>query len=150
MFCSKCGNQVNAKLKYCNVCGAKTAKDEEAEGGKISPLNALITTLSFVALFGLGILVGLVGVLLKNSVPNDVLIIIAVSYLITLFGICFSLTRLMSKLIDAKTKAESSNQAIPLVQLPAPNTAQLEEMKQPFSVVENTTRTFDEEFVKRN
>lgn len=157
MFCSKCGNQVNAKLKYCNFCGVKLAKndwDEDFGGtGNISPLNGLITALPFIVLGGLGILIGLLAMLLKQGVNHETVGIIAVFYLASLTAICFSLIRAMSKLIEmkAKEKAESHSQVIPPVQLPAVNTAQLEEMRQqPFSVTDNTTRTFDEAFVKRN
>lgn len=152
MFCSKCGNQVNIKLKYCNVCGAKLAKSEEDEEGKVTPLNALITALPFIVLGGLGILIGLLAMLLKQGVNHETVGIIAVFYLATLTAICFSLFSVMRKLIDVKNieKAESQNQAFPPVQLPAPNTAQLEEMRQPFSVVDNTTRTFEKVSLKEN
>jgi hypothetical protein len=60
MYCAKCGSQINLNLNYCNNCDAKTAKVRDDDEGKVSPLNALITTLSIVALGGLGILVGLI------------------------------------------------------------------------------------------
>ena len=94
---------------------------------------------------GLGILVGLVGVLLKNSVPNDVVGVIIVFYLATLFGICFSLIRLMSKLINAnvgkKTDKIGMSQTPQFAQPPTPP---LNEYYQPVrSVTENTTRNFE-------
>ena len=128
------------------------AKDEET-GNNLSPLNVLITALPFIVLGGLGILVGLLAMLLKQGVNHETVAIIAVGYLIALTAICFSLIRAMSKLIELKTneKAKSQTQVFPPVQLPAVNTAQLEEPKQqPFSVVDNTTRTFDKAYVKRN
>ena len=149
MFCFKCGNQINGKLKYCNVCGAKLTKNEweDAFGSteNTSPLNALISALPFIVLGGFGILIGLLAMLLKQGVSHEAVGVIAVCYLAALTAICFSLIRAMSKLIDskAKEKAESFNEVIPPVQLPAVNTAQLEEMRQPFSVVDTTTRTFE-------
>lgn len=154
MFCSKCGSQINGKLKYCNICGAKLIKtDEYEEEGKFSPLNSLITTIAFVALGGLGILVGLLAMLLKQGVNHEPIAIIAGMYLIALTAICFSLIRVMTKLIDsnAKEKAGSQNQIFQPVQFPTPNTAQLEEPKQqPFSVVDKTTRTFEKIPLKDN
>lgn len=154
MFCSECGNQTNGKLRYCNSCGAKMAKNvDDDETGKVSPLNSLITTIAFVALGGLGILIGLLAMLLNKGVNHEPIAIIAGMYLIALTAICFSLIRVMSKLIDAnaKEKAGSHNQVFQPVQLPAPNTAQLEEPKQqPFSVIENTTRTFEKIPIKEN
>jgi hypothetical protein len=152
MFCSECGNQVKDQLRYCNNCGARVKREDETKS-KDNPLGLLISSLPFIILGGLGILVGLLAMLLNKGVSHEGIGVIAVAYLITLAAICFSLIRMMSKLITIKTKekAESSNQFFQPVQLPAPNTAQLEEPKQqPFSVVDNTTRTFDEAFVKRN
>lgn len=153
MFCSECGNQLNDKLRYCNNCGARTQKDEDSGQNIHSPLNILFIALPIIVLGGLGILIGLLAMLLDRGVRPEPVSIIAVFYLATLTAICFSLIRMMSKLISVKPKekAESQNQVYQPVQLPALNTAQLEEPKQqPFSVVDNTTRTFDEAFVKRN
>lgn len=152
MFCSKCGNQINQSLNYCNICGAKTAKSDEDEG-KVLPLNSLITTIAFVVIGGLGILIGLLAMLLKQGVSNEAVGIIAFLYLASLTAISFSLIRVMTKLIDsnAKEKAGSQHQVFQPVQLPAPNTAQLEEPKQrPFSVIDNTTRTFEKIPLKDN
>lgn len=152
MYCSECGNQVN-QLRYCNNCGARARKDDDSAQNTHSPLNILFIALPIIVLGGLGILIGLMAMLLDRGVRPEPVAIIAGIYLISLTAICFSLIRMMSKLINIKTKekAESQNQVYQPVQLPAPNTAQLEEPKQqPFSVIDNTTRTFDEAFVKRN
>ena len=151
MFCFKCGNQLNTSLNYCNNCGAKTAKETEDEG-KTSPLNGLIKTIAFVALGGLGILIFLLSKLLDKGITHEAAAIIAVVYLIALTAICFSLIRVMSKLIDIniKEKTESRNQIFSTVQFPVLNTAQLEEAKQPFSVVDITTRTFEKIPLKEN
>ena len=151
MFCSECGNQVN-QLRYCNNCGARARKDEDSGQNLQSPLNVLFIALPIVVLGGLGILIGLLAMLLDRGVRPEPVTMIAISYLATLTLICFSLIRMMSKLINVKPKekTESQNQVYQPAQLSAPNTAQLEEARQPFSVVDNTTRTFDEAFVKRN
>ena len=152
MYCPKCGSQINLKLNYCNNCGAKTGSGNDAVG-KVSPLTHLITALTFITLGGLGILVGLIAMLSKNGVNHETIAILATIYLVTLFSISFSLTRLTAKLIDAKIKekAESPAQVFQPVQLPAPTTAQLEEShRPPLSVTEHTTRSFNQAYVKRN
>jgi hypothetical protein len=152
MYCAKCGSQINLNLNYCNICGAKTASGIEPEG-KVSPLTHLITALTFITLGGLGILVGLIALLLDRGVKHEAVAILATIYLVTLFGISFSLARLTAKLVEVKIKekAESTPQVFQPVQLPAPNTAQLEESHQPpVSVTEHTTRSFNQAFVKRN
>jgi hypothetical protein len=145
MFCSGCGSQVNKKLRFCNNCGAKVRKVDEDDESNTSPINALIASMPFIVLGGLGILIGLLAMLLKQGVSNETVGIIAVFYLASLTAICFNLIGLMKKMMPLKLneKAESQPQVIPPVQLPARNTAQLEEMRQPFSVVDNTTRTFE-------
>jgi hypothetical protein len=161
MYCAKCGSQINLNLNYCNNCGAKTGRDDEES--KVSPLTHLITALTFITLGGLGILVGLIALLLDRGVKHEAVAILACIYLVTLFGICFSLTRLTAKMVEAKIKekTERPNQVFQPVQLPAPNTAQLEESyqppaslteqaNQPLSVTEHTTRSFEQVYVKRN
>ena len=57
------------------------------------------------------------------------------------------LMRQISKMIDAKLGKSEVRETVspqPLVQLPAKSTAQLEELREPASVIENTTRTLDE------
>ena len=130
----------NQTEKLNSDCG-KAVKDNDGEQTK-PMLNTLVTSVGFIGILGLGILVG---VLLKNSVPNDVVGVIIVFYLATLFGICFSLIRLMSKLIDAnvgkKTDKIETSQTPQLAQPPTP---QLDEYHQPVrSVTENTTRNFE-------
>jgi hypothetical protein len=150
MFCSKCGFQANQSLNYCNNCGARMLK--ETEEGKILPLNALITALALVALGGLGMLVGLISMLLFNGMTHEAIAIISICYLATLFAICFSMTRLISKLIESPTvKKTEKSESSQTPQLSMPTNPQLKEYQQPIgSVTDQTTRTFDEAFVKRN
>ena len=144
MFCATCGSAVDAKLNYCKNCGAKIAK--ESEETPKSMMDNLLTSLTFVALGGFGILIGLISVLLKKGFDQNGIMLIAALYLAALFGICFMLLRNLPKLIDAKLNPKQetpeSYQAPP--QLAARTTAQLEEYREPVvSVTENTTRTFD-------
>ncbi len=153
MFCQKCGNSVDEHLSYCNRCGSKLFKED------VSPqatANSVATNLSmavgFTGLGGLGILVGLIAVLLKNNALREVIVILAICYLAALFGICFLMLQQISRLTkasqspDEKTIGQSSPG-----QLNAVNTAQLEEHREPLmSVTEHTTRTLDEVSIKRN
>ena len=114
-------------------------------------MQNLIISLVVVSLAGLGSVIGLIAMLLYNGVKDELIALLVVSYLFTLFGIAFMIARQLSKVISSQiNKAESSAQVFQPAQLPAPNTAQLEEPRQqPLSVTDNTTRTFDEVFVKR-
>jgi len=65
MYCSNCGNPVNEKLKYCNGCGERIAKDEDKHGTPGKMLDNVLTTLFLVVMFGMVILILLVAVLLN-------------------------------------------------------------------------------------
>ena len=147
MYCSNCGKPVNEKLKYCNGCGERLAKEEDKHDTSGKMLDKVLTALFLVVMFGLGILIPLVAVLLNFNVGPDVVTLIAVVYLAAVFGICFSLVRQVPKLIDAKLKGFSSNTPdfVPPHQLNPRTTAQLEESRQPpASVTDHTTRTLEE------
>lgn len=151
MYCSTCGSLMNAELNYCKNCGTKLAKEKDKDSTK-SILDNLLTTLFLVVMFGLGILVGLVAVLLGNGVNHETVAIIAVCYLVAVFGICFMLLSQVPKLINAKLnpKRETPESYQP-PQLFAKTTAQLEQHREPVgSVTENTTRTFDKIPLKKN
>jgi hypothetical protein len=149
MYCPNCGNTANQKLKYCNSCGERLSKaaeiDKEGTPGKM--LDNILTTLFLVVMFGLGILVGLVAVLLGNGVEPKFVMFIAIAYLGAVFGICYTLLSQVPKLIDAKLKATASavshEPAAPLELRPV-TTAQLGMPADvPASVTEHTTRTLD-------
>lgn len=149
MYCERCGKRIEEALNFCNACGAQLKKEDEPQKGI---LNTLITAVIVIGTGGLGVLVGLLAVLLDKVPRIEPVIAFAIFYLATVFGICFMLMRQISKLIDAKLDKKETREtpAIqPLVQLPAMNTAQLEEYRQPASVVENTTRTLDEVPLRR-
>jgi uncharacterized membrane protein YvbJ len=157
MYCQKCGNSVDEHLIYCNRCGAKLIKED------VSPqatTNAVLSNLSiaigFTGLGGLGILVGLLAILLKNNALPQLVVIVAIAYLATLFGICFLIMQQISRLtkmsqssMDEKSVERYSPP--PPAQFGTVNTAQLEERReQPaVSVTEHTTRTLDEVLVER-
>lgn len=146
MFCPNCGKDVNAKLKYCSGCGERLSKafeiDKEGMPGKM--LDNVLTTIFLVVMFGLGILVGLVAVLLGNGVEPKFVMFISMAYLAAVFGICYQLLSQVPKLIDAKLRSrEAAEIVMPEVRLPPRTTAQLEEFREPASVTDNTTRTLD-------
>ena len=94
MYCPNCGLTVNKKLKFCNACGERLSKaseiDKDGMPGKM--LDNVLTTIFLIVMFGLGILVGLVAVLLGNDVQPPLVVIIVTAYLAAVFGICFMLS----------------------------------------------------------
>ena len=146
MYCPTCGNSVADGLKYCNSCGVQLTREvEDKDFGPGKMLNYLLTVLVFIVLFGMGILVGLVAVMLGNDVKVEVVTMITTAYLLAIFGICFMLARQVPKLIDARlTRWSNATDLIAPQQLETRTTAQLEEHRQPVaSVTDHTTKTLD-------
>ena len=146
MYCERCGKRIDEALNFCNGCGAQLKKSGDA--GQRSVLNTLIIALIIVATTGIGVLAGLLAILLDRVPRPEPVIAFAAFYLATLFGICFMIMRQISKLIDAKLAGKNVFETVnppsqPLVQLPAKTTAELEDYREPVSVIDNTTRTLD-------
>jgi len=150
MYCSTCGSSINDSLKYCKNCGVKLVNDGEKQDAHGAMLDDLLTTLCFVAIFGFAFLVGLVAILLDKVIAHQIVVLIVIGYLSTLFGICYMLLSQVPKLVDAKLNKKSERgEAIQPAQLYAKNTAQLAEPRESVtSVTENTTRTLEKELVK--
>jgi hypothetical protein len=152
MYCPNCGKTVSKKLKYCNGCGERLSKaveiDKDSTPGKM--LDNILTTIFLVVMFGLGILVGLVAVLLGNGVRIESVAVIVVAYLAAVFGICFMLLKQVPKLIDARLRAiDRADEPAERRHLSPITTAQLEEYREPaMSVTDHTTRTLDKVPVK--
>ncbi len=152
IFCSKCGTAISSRLKFCQNCGNKlTGEVEDKDGTPGKMLDNILTTLFLVVMFGLGILVGLVAVMLGNAIRTEVVTIIVLAYLTAVFGICFMLARQVPKLIDARLKASGygPEESRP-TELHQRTTAQLEEFRTPIaSVTDRTTRTLEEVPLRR-
>lgn len=143
MFCATCGTEVSDALNYCKNCGARIAKENDEP---TSMLNQLLTTLTFVLIGGLGILVGLSVALLKHGVDEKAVAIIAVFYLASLTAIAYMLLGQLPKIVNAKLNAppKQTPEAYQPPQLAPKSTAQLEEPKFPvMSVTDVTTRNFE-------
>lgn len=148
MFCPNCGTTVSAKLRYCKACGERLSKAEEIDkdGMPGKMLDNILTTIFLVVLFGLGILVGLVAVLLGNDVRIEPVTVITIAYLAAVFGICYKLLTQVPKLIDARLKSRSESYGpVDRVQLDdQPMPAQLSDYREPaMSVTDHTTKTLE-------
>ncbi len=146
MHCPNCGKAVNKSLKYCKDCGERLSKAEEIDkdGTPGKMLDNILTTLFLVVMFGLGILVGLVAVLLGSNVEPKFVVFISIAYLAAIFGICYTLLTQVPKLIDARLKSTYQANDPEPHQLRPLTTAQLEEFREPaMSVTDHTTKTLD-------
>jgi len=145
MYCSTCGTLINTELNYCNRCGARVDKLATVENSSATGYLSMAT--GFVGLGGLGLTVGLIAILLKNNVVIEAVVMLAIAFLATVFGMTFLMIRQISQMSNAAPLTKEKVFENP--QLSSPSTAQLEEPRQPArSVTENTTRTLEKELVK--
>ncbi len=145
MYCSTCGSLINTELNYCNRCGARVDKLATVE--KSSATGYLSMATGFVGLGGLGLTVGLIATLLKHGVVIEAVVMLALAFLATVFGMTFLMLRQISQMSSVLPPSKEKLPENPLLNsVPA---AQLEEPRQPArSVTENTTRTLEKALVK--
>lgn len=147
MYCQSCGQSYSKEQKFCTTCGLQmfvsdNEIDKEGMPGKM--LDNILTAVFLIVLFGMGILVGLVAVLLGREVKTEVVVMVVMAYLASIFGICWTLLKQIPKLIDARLNSYkgTENNVRPLLQ--PRTTAQLEEPLMPVdSVTDHTTRILD-------
>lgn len=116
--------------------------DKDGMPGKM--LDNILTAVFLIVLFGMGILVGLVAVLLGSEVKTEVVVMVVIAYLASIFGISWTLLKQVPKLIDARLNSyKGAEESIrPLLQPRI--TAQLEEPLEPVgSVTDRTTRILE-------
>src|SRR5687768_9986642 len=145
MYCPTCGETVNEKLRFCKSCGERLSKAEEIDkdGMPGKMLDNILTTIFLIVMFGLGILVGLVAVLLGNAVRTEVVTVIVIAYLASIFGVCFMLVRQVPKLIDARLRSAALDERESSLR-PSTSYVQLDEYREPvMSVTDRTTKTLD-------
>lgn len=150
MYCANCGNQIKPELNYCNRCGGKIEKTE-AENNQTA-FQSISTVIGAVGLGGMIVILIFAVKLIDKNVDISAVVAIIGMFLATILAIIYMSIRLMPQYLDkSKTNEKSFPDFVPLNQLNSADTARLEEPKQsPASVIENTTRTLEEVFVKKN
>lgn len=147
MYCATCGSLIDENLNYCNRCGNRVAKDELATHSEatVSVIRILSVATGVAGVVGLGGLIGLIAILIASHVVPELIFILCLLFAATAFGICFMLTRQISRLSGIALPAkENTKQKSAPEQLNAPTTGQIEAPILPFrSVTESTTRTLD-------
>jgi hypothetical protein len=151
MYCQSCGIAIGQSMRFCNRCGTSVVAHDPAETIRLEKrLDDYLDGLFWITAFGVGLTAGGLLVLKKAEFSERFLlafmILSAAAFLIN-FGLSLWVVRGVSKTLkEAKTQT-----------LPSPaDTNELEPMKiqpalQPAgSVTENTTRSFEPVYNKRN
>ncbi len=110
MYCQSCGSLIGDELNYCNRCGNRvgagntlTTQDGDA---RISVLKSLSIATGFVGVVGVGGLIGLIAILISSRAVGPDAVFLAVLFAATVFGICFLLTRQISRLTETALPAK--------------------------------------------
>lgn len=147
MYCATCGSLIDENLNYCNRCGNRVAKDELTlrSEATVAVIKILSISTGVAGVVGLGGLIGLITILIASHVIPELITILCLLFAATAFGICFMLTRQISRLTQSTLPAkENFKQKSAPEQLNAPTTGQIEAPPATFrSVTENTTRMLD-------
>ena len=143
MYCESCGKKIDESLNYCNGCGASLRIEVRSQK---SLAAFLIAGLTVTTITGFVLLALTMAYMIDRVVPRiEPLFVFGGVFLFVLLGIAFLIMRQVSRLIDHELKVGEipKRGAEPLVRLPPKSTNQLEEFREPASVVDNTTRTLD-------
>jgi hypothetical protein len=147
MYCAGCGSQVNPELNYCNSCGTQVIDQNNDLRRTIAKNFSIVVGL--IGTFGLIGFVILIKSFLENGSSDRLMIFIAFLYLSAFVALCyFLINNILSALGSSKPDYKTVEDP---AQLSMPTANRLEAHQEPAqSVVENTTRTLDENLVERN
>jgi len=143
MYCESCGKKIDESLNYCNGCGASQRTEVRSQK---SLAAFLIAGLCVTTITGFVLLALTMAYMIDRVVPRiEPLFIFGGVFLFVLLGIAFLIMRQVSRLIDHELKVREvpKRAAEALVRLAPKSTNQLDEFREPASVIDNTTRTLD-------
>lgn len=151
MYCQSCGIAIGQSMRFCNRCGTSLVAQDPAETIRLEKrLDDYLDGLFWITAFGVGLTAGGLLVLKKAEFSERFLLAFMILSA-TAFLINFVLSLWVARGVS-KTLKEAKTQT-----LPAPaDTSELEPMKiqqalhPAASVTENTTRSFEPIYNKRN
>lgn len=146
MYCSACGNTINANLNYCSSCGTPVPTAMVAAPAQTDHSPSSVVYVSAAGILGFIIVLRM---MLRSDVPEKALIMVTFFYMSALFGICFAMIK-QNLVFNRKSKEIANIVPEPAYLRPA-TTARLNEPRGDSipSVTDNTTRTLDEVFIER-
>lgn len=146
MYCSECGAESAKGLKFCKSCGARIAGGDQDVRNSVAKTFATAAVLT--GAFGLIGFAVIIKELLASGAKDSFILLIAALYIGGLLAVVYTIIRQVLKLIgfrddDRKSKSDihSTNDTAPV--LSPPVTRQLNEHREPASVVEETTRNLE-------
>ena len=151
MYCQACGIALNQQMRYCNRCGAQLLpanEDVKVKSYAEKRLDEYLDGLFWITVFGLAFIFGGM-VLLKRFNFSQALIIAYMALSSTAFLINFGLSLWGVIRMSRQTKNSGVlTSPATTAELPPADTAGA--ISPVPSVTENTTRSFESVYVKRN
>src|SRR5687767_3344579 len=105
MYCSACGANLDANLRFCNRCGTQLVVSQPSLEKKGAPLK-LTDLMQYLALATCGVVGGglfftliIIKVMLKHGNHEHAIMFLAALCLLTVFGVAALLIRQLSRLL---------------------------------------------------
>jgi len=141
MFCSVCGSESSPGLKYCKSCGARIANENSDVRNSIAKTFATASIL--IGVFGMITIAIIAKELIERGTDVGDILKMVLLLILCLIALVYLIIRQVIKLTETddehRPKKKEELKSIPQFQKAA-ITAQLEEHREPASVVEDTTR----------
>ncbi|REJ75248.1 MAG: hypothetical protein DWQ47_07105 [Acidobacteria bacterium] len=146
MYCSECGTQSASGLKYCKSCGARISRGSSDIRESVAKTFSMAAI--FVGVFGLIGFAIIVKELIESGANFGFVLALALIYLSALVAMTYILVNKVLGLIGIEEAPKVHDKAPPV--LSPKITSQLEEHREPASVVEETTRDLGKVPIERN
>lgn len=142
MYCSSCGTALSQPTKFCRSCGAQLVSKKEDTGISASEqrFDEYLTDLFWVAVFGLGIILGGIALMQKVLHLGGVLIVAYAILSSTAFSIVFALSLWKTLRLARESKEAKEAGSLGSLETNELEPASLEILP---SIVENTTRNLE-------
>lgn len=146
MFCSECGAESAKGLKYCKSCGARIAGGDQDVRNSVAKTFATAAVLT--GAFGLIGFAIIIKELLASGQGSSFILLISTLYIGGLLAVVYTIIRQVLKLIGIRDEGRVSRGDVHSTNDAAPEfapavTRQLDEHREPASVIEETTRNLE-------
>ena len=150
MYCQSCGIAIGESMRFCNRCGTSVVPHETTESKRSEKrLDDYLDGLFWITVFGVALTAGGMVVLKKAELGENFLIAFVIlsstAFLINFVLSLWVVRGIMKRSKELKALAQyhaDTNELDPVKAQPA--------LQPAASVTENTTRSFDPIYIKRN
>lgn len=150
MYCQSCGTAIAQSMRFCNRCGTSVLASDPAEIKRSEKrLDDYLDGLFWITAFGVALTAGGLWILKKAELDERFLLtFLALSSTAFLINFALSLWMVLSISLRSRSSKVINQAKSDTNELDAPQVAPL--LQPPASVTDNTTRSFEPVYNKRN